>query len=117
MSEFKRNHTFKEMKAESSRIMSKYNDRIAVIVEKDPNCKSLQSIDENKYLVPKEITMGQFIQIVRKRVKISPEKSIFCFVNNNTIPTSSKTIKDIYDTYKDDTGFLFITITEENVYG
>ena len=110
MSEFKRNHTFKEMKDESSRIMSKYNDRIAVIVEKDPSCKSLPSIDKNKYLVPKEITIGQFMQNVRKRVKISPEKAIFYFVNNNTIPTSSKTIEDIYDTYKDDTGFLDRTV-------
>ena len=36
---FKKKHSFEERKAESKKIMAKYDDRIPVIVHKDPKSK------------------------------------------------------------------------------
>jgi GABA(A) receptor-associated protein len=40
-----------------------------------------------RYLVPADLTVGQFIYVVRKRIKLSPEKAIFVFVKNTLPPT------------------------------
>lgn len=33
--------------------------------------------------------MGQFVYVIRKRIKVSPEKAIFMFVKNVLPPTGS----------------------------
>jgi GABA(A) receptor-associated protein len=40
-----------------------------------------------RYLVPADLTVGQFIYVVRKRIKLSPEKAIFVFVKDTLPPT------------------------------
>lgn len=35
-----------------------------------------------RYLVPGEITLGQFVYVIRKRINLSAEKAIFMFVDN-----------------------------------
>lgn len=59
----------------------KYPNRIPVICEKVEK-SDIPSIDKKKYLVPAELTVGQFVFVVRKRIKLSPEKAIFIFVND-----------------------------------
>ena len=49
---------------ESKRIMSKYPDRIPVIVNKSKYSK-IDDI-EKKYLVPRDMYIGQFTYIIRK---------------------------------------------------
>jgi GABA(A) receptor-associated protein len=40
-----------------------------------------------RYLVPADLTVGQFVYVVRKRIKLSSEKAIFIFVKNVLPPT------------------------------
>lgn len=40
-----------------------------------------------RYLVPADLTVGQFVYVIRKRIKLSPEKAIFIFVKNVLPPT------------------------------
>lgn len=40
-----------------------------------------------RYLVPADLTVGQFVYVVRKRIKLSAEKAIFVFVKNSLPPT------------------------------
>lgn len=42
-----------------------------------------------RYLVPADLTVGQFVYVVRKRIKLSPEKAIFIFVKNILPPTGN----------------------------
>ncbi|KAE9034773.1 hypothetical protein PR001_g9578 [Phytophthora rubi] len=63
-----------------------YSDRIPVICEKaDPS--DILDIDKKKFLVPVDLTVGQFVYVIRKRIKLSPEKAIFIFINNVLPPT------------------------------
>ncbi|KAH9325727.1 hypothetical protein KI387_005905, partial [Taxus chinensis] len=72
--------------AESARIREKYPDRIPVIVEKAERA-DIPDIDKKKYLVPADLTVGQFVYVVRKRINLSSEKAIFIFVKNILPPT------------------------------
>lgn len=40
-----------------------------------------------RYLVPGDITVGQFVHTVRKKIKLSADKAIFVFVKN-TLPST-----------------------------
>ncbi|TQD70429.1 hypothetical protein C1H46_044034 [Malus baccata] len=84
-SSFKLEHTLERRQAEASRIREKYPDRIPVIVEKAAR-SDIPDIDKKKYLVPADLNVGQFVYVVRKRIKLGAEKAIFIFVNNALPP-------------------------------
>lgn len=101
--------------AEAARIREKYPDRIPVIVERAEK-SDVPDIDKKKYLVPADLTVGQFVYVVRKRIKLSPEKAIFIFVKNILPPTAAM-MSAIYEENKDEDGFLYMTYSGENTFG
>ncbi|KAF7138157.1 hypothetical protein RHSIM_Rhsim07G0106600 [Rhododendron simsii] len=123
-SSFKQEHDFEKRRAEAARIREKYSDRIPVIVEKAER-SDIPTIDKKKYLVPADLTVGQFVYVIRKRIKLSAEKAIFIFVDNVLPPTGNlwdfaflRTIMSaIYDEKKDQDGFLYVTYSGENTFG
>ncbi|CAI5478704.1 unnamed protein product [Closterium sp. Yama58-4] len=114
-SAFKKEHPLEKRKAEASRIREKYPDRIPVIVQKAPR-SDIPEIDKKKYLVPAELAVGQFVFIIRKRIKLHPEKAIFVFVNSVLPPTASL-MSAIYEEHKDPDGFLYMTYSGETTFG
>ena len=115
-SSFKRQHDFQYRLKESQRIKSKYRDRIPIICEKATAQHSLPNIDKHKYLVPHELTAGQFIAIIRQRMNLTANEAIFLFVNNKIISTNSN-MKQVYEQFKDPDGFLYVQYSKENVFG
>lgn len=137
-SKFKDEHPFEKRKAEAERIRQKYSDRIPVSSPLDQNPPSLltqnstpttpitdtlslqqvicekveksdiATIDKKKYLVPADLTVGQFVYVIRKRIKLSPEKAIFIFVDE-VLPPTAALMSSIYEEHKDEDGFLYIT--------
>lgn len=71
---------------------------------------------KKKYLVPSDLTVGQFMFVIRKRLKLPPEQAIFLFVNG-TIPPTGALMNQIYDEHRDVDGFLYITYSGENTFG
>jgi len=45
------------------------------------------------------------------------EKSLFLFVNYNSMPPTGATIGSIYEEHKDADGFLYITYASESTFG
>ncbi|KAI3753962.1 hypothetical protein L2E82_26028 [Cichorium intybus] len=114
-SSFKLDHPLERRQAEAARIREKYPDRIPVIVEKADRT-DIPDIDKKKYLVPADLTVGQFVYVVRKRIKLSAEKAIFIFVKNILPPTAAM-MSAIYEENKDEDGFLYMTYSGENTFG
>ena len=114
-SAFKENMDYESRKPESGRILEKYPDRIPIIVEKESK-SDVMDIDKKKYLVPKDLTMGQFIFVIRKRIKLPPEKAIYMFINNTLHPTATF-MSSLYEDHKDEDGFLYLTYSGENYFG
>ena len=116
MNNYKSKHTLEERKIESQRIRSKYPNRIPIIVTKGETC-TLNDIDKNKYLVPIDITLGQFIFIIRKKIELNQNEGLYLFINNNVLGSVSSLMIDIYKNHKDEDGFLYITYQNENTFG
>lgn len=118
MSSFKKNNAFEKRIVESKRIKIKYPDKIPVIIEKNKTEKDIPDIDKNKYLVPLDLTLGQFIFIIRKRIKLNSSKGLFLFISDKKIlaPTT-KSFNDLYTNNQDKDGYLYITYSSENTFG
>ena len=115
MIDFKKQHSFDKRKEESSRIMEKYPDKLPIIVEKAKNT-DIPNIDKNKYLVPDDLTCGQFVYVIRKRLNLKPEQAIFIFINQ-ILPPTAALIRQVYQEHKHDDGFLYVTYSSENAFG
>lgn len=71
---------------------------LQVIVEKAPKAR-IGDLDKKKYLVPSDLTVGQFYFLIRKRIHLRPEDALFFFVNN-VIPPTSATMGSLYQVWK-----------------
>lgn len=114
---FKKEFSYDDRWQEAQRVLHQFPDRIPIICEKHKNAEpDCPDIDKRKYLVPNNLTVGQFLIVIRKQIRIEPEKTIY-FIVNNTIPPSQNRMIDIYNQHKDTDGFLYIKYTYENVFG
>ena len=105
-----------QRQTESSRIRLAHPDRCPVICERAPADRVLFEIDRTKYLVPAEMTTGQFMFVIRKRMKMKPERALFLFAGN-VVPSTASLITALYDEQHDDDGFLYLLYSGENTFG
>lgn len=114
---FKKRFSFEDRKKEASRVREKYPDRVPVIVEQTKRLfKEEVKLDKQKFLVPIDLTIGQFMFIIRKRCKVEPHKAIFLMFGNK-IPPTSESIDKLYEQHKDEDGFIYATVHGENTFG
>ena len=113
---FKQKYEFNTRKIESDKIKEKYPNRYPLIITKGTKC-NLNDIDKTKFLIPGDLTIGQIMYIVRKRIKLDEVDSLFLFINDKILPTTSSVISSVYNEHKDDDGFLYISYCNENVFG
>ena len=113
--EFKKNSLLNR-KNEISNIQIAHPDRCAIFVGKLDSDRILPDIGKHKYLVPYDFTMAQFMYTIRRYIKVSPETAIFLFVNN-MVATTHSSLGTLYEDYKSEDGFLYITYAGENTFG
>ena len=96
-------------------LLYKYDDRVPIIVEikKNPNNYKLSN---HKYMIPKQKSIGEVLNILRLKLQIKSGESIFLLSNNNLL-VGSDNIQSVYNKFKDIDGFLYIYICCENAFG
>jgi len=112
---FKDETPFETRKAEASSIRTKYPERVPVIIEKLAG-SHVNDLDKRKFLIPSDISISQLIWIIRKRIRIEPEKALFLYISK-TIPSSSASVGEVYEEHKDEDGFLYVQFSGENTFG
>ena len=113
---FSNYHTFDQRAEVARKIMQLYPDRLPIVIE-PINDKTPAAIKE-KYLVPKYSTVGNFMINVRRHIRNLPNgQELFFFVNQSKFIVPDAQMNDLYERYKNDDGFLYITYGLENAYG
>ena len=113
---YKKKKTLRERTIESINILNKYPGRIPIICERQGI--NIPPIDRSKYLVPGDLTMGQFLYVIRKRLSLDPSLGLFLFIGNEgLLINSAKLILECYNEYKDEDGFLYLKYSGENTFG
>ena len=113
---FQSKYSLEQRTSESKRILEKYPDKIPIICEKYIKDGSAYNMDKNKFLAGSDLTMGQFLYIIRKRIKMKPTEALYLFVDNMIIPGSELLI-NVYNNHKNEDGFLYLYFSLENTFG
>ena len=116
MSTFKSKNSLEDRKKESNRVLTNYPNKIPIICEKTKRSEKIPDIDKHKYLIPIDLTVGQFMFVIRKRMKLAPEMAIYIFIKG-VVPPTSALISSLYNEYKDEDGFLYLEYSGENTFG
>lgn len=88
-----------------------------IIIERFYKEVDLPHLDKRKFLVPQELTMCQFISIIRHRMRISPNRALYLIVNDRSMVSLSRTIAEIYAEHRNFDGFLYVTYASQEVFG
>lgn len=113
---YKQQFSFDTRLHQSSRVLNKYPDRIPIVCERSHKHFDLPNLDKKKFLVPRTLTFGQFICIIRQKIRLNPNDSIFLFVNDKIV-SGSLIIGHLYECEKDPDGMLYLQYTKENTFG
>lgn len=97
-------------------ILTRYPDRVPVRIDRSES-SNVPDLDKNKYLVPRDMTLGQFVYVIRKRINLNETQAIFVFVNNSILPPTSSMMGQLYDEHKNDDKLLYIVYSGENTFG
>lgn len=114
---FKQRFAFDDRRSEAERIREKFPDRIPVIVERSRSTASvIPHIDKEKFLVPGDLSVSQFIFIIRRRLNLDSDTALFVYIGN-TLPTTGTLLRELYRNHGDSDGFLYLTYCGENTFG
>lgn len=111
---FKKTYDHQSRLEGCQRIKMKYPGRVPVIVEASSDVPTLAN---KKYLVPRDLTVEQFIYTLRNRIKLDPEQALFLFFNEQVLSPSSEEMGSVYESNKDSDEFLYAMLCSENTFG
>ena len=114
---FKKTFKLEERKKKFEDIKKMYQSHIPIICEKDPRC-TLKEIPKSKYLYSSGASGAEFMNQIRKKLELVPDKGLFLLANGKYLIPLNKYLYEIYEKYKDpEDGFLYIIYTEEQFLG
>ncbi len=76
----------------------------------------MPDIDKAKFLVPSDLTVGQFVYVIRKRLSLASDRALFLFVGN-VLPPTSQLMRECYQQHADSDGFLYVRYSGESTFG
>jgi GABA(A) receptor-associated protein len=143
--QYKQEHSLEQRRFEAERIRRRYPDRIPVIVQPLLSSHSTSSsllsmslfrsftssststsshdatlarLDNEKFLVPSELSFGQFAYNIRRRLRLRPEHALFFYIGlYGKQPILSAAMEVLYNDNKDTDGFLYVCYADEKVFG
>lgn len=107
---FKRKYPLDARRRECESILSRYEGRVAVIVE--PH-EGAPPVDKTKYLIPIDLTCGQFLYILRRRIRLGKEQALFLHARNSLLVGTDLVSK----VSADEDGFIYVKYAIENAFG
>ncbi|XP_018428454.1 PREDICTED: microtubule-associated proteins 1A/1B light chain 3C [Nanorana parkeri] len=114
---FKQRKPLAIRKSEVIGIKAKFPTKIPVIVERYTKEKYLPLLDKTKFLVPQDLPMSQFINIIRNRMDLSATQAFYILINDKTLASMSLTVSELYRDNKDEDGFLYMTYASQEMFG
>jgi GABA(A) receptor-associated protein len=112
--DFKKKYNKVEREIQSYNIKRRYPFKIPVICYTIDNYAP--KLNRYKFLLDLDMTLINFMYFIRKMIKLDDTISIYLLINNNLCP-SSELFTSLYNKYKEDDGFLYITYACESTFG
>lgn len=108
-------YPLEKRKKEVNLLMMRHPTKIPVIVY--TKNKQAPLLKKCKFLVNTDITVAEFMHIMRKYMELKHYESVFLFTEKNTIPPSSYTVQALYKEHKNEDGFIYLEYSVESTFG
>ena len=113
--EFQKSYSLEDRKNTSQRIKDNFPNRIPVIVSVGDK-KNMQ-LNKHKFITTNDITLGQFLSKLRQQIKCNEKQAIYINTDKGIFPPISILMQLLYDKHKNDDGFLYLVLNQENTFG
>jgi len=114
----KENPNVEYRKSECQKIFDNYPNKLPIICEKDPRCKTIEELDKSKFLVPEDMQVAQFMNLLRSKMHLESSQAFFLVVEGNHSISGETSLLDVYQKYKnEDDNFLYIMYSSEEAWG
>ncbi|KRX09535.1 hypothetical protein PPERSA_12278 [Pseudocohnilembus persalinus] len=110
-------YTLEERKQQSQKQLDKYPNMVPVIVEKYEKSKLSPVNCKKRYLVSHNTLFLEFSQNIKSKLNFaSPQHSIYFYIAKQ-IPSKNNTMKELYQKFKHEDGFLYVEYGEQESFG
>ena len=99
-------------------IIKKYPDKVLLYVTLDNTLEN--NLPKDKFLVPKDITFGEFCVNLKKYITLKSSAEGLCYLigdQENIIPRMNENINYLYQKYKNSNSVLYVMVCKENIFG
>ena len=113
MSQNYKNMPLEKRKQHADSLIRENPSRVPILIQ---NEKGTLQIKKKEYSVPKQFKVVHFTATLRKQVSLDPENALYLYVQNHLLK-QDRFIAEVYDQYKCEDGFLYITVSDIPVLG
>lgn len=100
----------------SKNIIQNSPGKVPVIIEKNNLSKDIPEI-LMKTVISRNERIATIFCLLKKNLKLSGNQALFLIANGKIQLTMEMELGKVYEDYKDDDGFLYLTYSSEEVYG
>ena len=115
--DYKKSVPLEQRQSDFKKVMETNKGRIPIICERCPG-STAPVIQKKKFLVPPEMRVGQFGEIIRRKMELSKEAALFFLVHGTHSLSGNQLMSEVYDKFKGpEDSFLYIGYSNEMVWG
>jgi GABA(A) receptor-associated protein len=93
-------------------VIRRHPNRVPVKIDENSDF----DIERRKYLIPRDMTLGNFVSYLRKHIKINKHEAMFVLIDG-ILPPVSATFESLYITHVNEDRLLHIILKRENTFG
>eukprot|EP00347_Sterkiella_histriomuscorum_P006451 403352727 len=114
---FKNKHPIEKRQKWAVQALEQYQHKFPLIIEKAAGNNKMPELANPKFLMPQVFKVSEVQTIVRKKLNLNREQSLFLLANGKHLLKQDQKLSEIYHKYKDQDGFLYLQYAMENTYG